>query len=433
MVEESFPFTVNTIEEASMQTRRLTQKQFRSLSSLALANGALLLALSVSAQAQTTRSCSQPSEPSHASNSGGSTNTHSSHPGQSPVSSPKSGAGKSTGGWGSGRWQNDRSGNTVSRGGGANVKILFPTENTRVVKSATPNSAPTNSRLPKGVLIGGPTFGPVFSTRLPDFPDPDSADSDKDKTDDTDNSKKGTVTVSVGDGKTGVENAGKGKSGTNSTSLERYHASQEATAAKTSTGHAQIPWHNRDDSPFWAYSVSDVFWFPGDVYSAYPDGNILFPTPSGVILGWPNYDPKSVAPRNEPDRNYRIGEKKPPRREVDLDPTLEDIRRAFQEGHARLLGSHLAREDRLVFNRPGEPRDLVTADRLLGELKTLFSTRDSMGMEFDAPELLDSDLFAVKAWYVFRNQGSPTVYRAQIRLVLQAQDNRIVLTAFEMD
>ncbi|MCW3053880.1 MAG: hypothetical protein JWN14_3050 [Chthonomonadales bacterium] len=419
-----------------MQTRRLTQKRFRSLSSLALANGALLLALSGSAQAQTTRSRPQPSEPSHSSNSGGSTNSHSSHPSQSPVSSPKSGAGKSSGSWGSGHWQNDRSGNTVSRGGHANYKVLFPTEKTSVVKSATPNSAPTNPRLPKGVLNGGPTFGPVFFPRLPDFPDPDSADSDKDRTDKADNadsSKKDTVTVSVGNGKAGTESAGNGKNGTNTTSQERYNASQEATAAKTSTHNSQIPWHNRDDSPFWAYSVSDVFWLPGDVYSAYPDGNILFPTPSGVILGWPNYDPKVGAPRNEPDRNYRIGEKKPPRREVDLDPALEDIQRAFQEGHARLLGSHLPREDRLVFNRPGEARDLVAADRLLEELKTLFTTRDSMGMEFDAPEPLDSDLFAIKAWYVYRNQGSPTVYRAQIRLVLQAQDNRIVLTAFEMD
>jgi len=86
-----------------------------------------------------------------------------------------------------------------------------------------------------------------------------------------------------------------------------------------------------------------------------------------------------------------------------------------------------------VCHRPGEARDLVTANRLLEELKALFSTRDSMGMEFDAPEPLDSDLFAVRAWYIYRNQGSPTVYRAQIRLVLQAQDNRIVLTAFEMD
>jgi len=419
-----------------MQTRRLTQKQFRSLSSLALANGALLLALSGSAQAQMTRSRPQPSEPSPPSNSGGSTITHSSHPSQSPVTSPKSGASKSSGGWGSGRWQNDRSDNTASRGAGANVKVLFPTEKTRVVKSAAPISAPTCPRLPNGALIGGPIFRPVFSPRPPDFPDPDSADSDKDKSDkpdDADSSKKGTVTVSVGNGKTGTESTGNAKSGTSTTSLERYHNSQEAAAAKTSTSSAQIPWRNRDDSPFWAYSVSDVFWFPGDVYSAYPDGNILFPTPSGVILGWPNYDLKSVAPRNEPDRNYRIGEKKPPRRDVDLDPALEDIRRAFQEGHPRLLGSHLAREDRLVFNRPGEARDLVTADRLLEELKTLFSTRDSLGMEFDAPEALDSDLFAVKAWYVSRNQGSPTVYRAQIRLVLQAQDNRIVLTAFEMD
>jgi len=419
-----------------MQTRRLTQKQFRSLPSLALANGALLLALSGSALAQTTRSRPQPSEPSHSSNTGTSTNTHSSHPSQSPASSPKSGAGKSSGGWGSGRWQNDRAGNTVSRGGHADYKVLFPTEKTGVVKSAAPNSAPTNPRLPKGVVIGGPILGPVFFPRFPDFPDPDSTDSDKDKAnnaDNTDNSKNGTVTVSVSNGKTGTESAGSGKHGVNTTSQERYNASQEATAAKTSPSNSQIPWRNRDDSPFWAYSVSDVFWLPGDVYSAYPDGNILFPTPSGVILGWPNYDPRASAPRNEPDRNYRIGEKKPPRREVDLEPALTDIQRAFQEGHARLLGAHLVREDRLVFNRPGEARDLVTANRLLEELKALFSTRDSMGMEFDAPEPLDSDLFAVTAWYIYRNQGSPTVYRAQIRLVLQAQDNRIVLTAFEMD
>jgi hypothetical protein len=425
-----------------MQSRRFTNRQVRFHPAFALANGALLLALSGSAQAQTTRSHPQPSEPSHSSNSGGNTHTY---PSQSSSNDHKY-SGRTEGG----NWGSYRSGGTVSSGGSVSNKTLSPVAKQSVVKSV-PVAGATRAGRPYGlILLGGDIFGGIAFPRLPGDPDPnsDSADNGKTGTDNSDSNKVGAgstgnvkngtdsaVTSKNGAGsaansKNGTDSAASGKNGADTTSLERYKASQEAAAANSKS---QIYYPDKNSSPFWAYSVDEVLWFPTDLVYGSPDGNVLYPTPGGIILGWPNYDPKVSVPRDEPSSNYRIGEKTQPRRTVDLDPTLDDIQRAFQEEHPRLLGAHLQRAERLAFNAPGEARELVTADLLLERLNALFADRETITTEFEEPEQLDSDLFAVTAWHVYKDRVTTTVYRAKIRLVLQAQGSRVILTAFEMD
>ncbi|MCW3095860.1 MAG: hypothetical protein JWL77_1478 [Chthonomonadaceae bacterium] len=399
-----------------MQSRRFTNRQFRFYPASALAGGALLLALSGTAQAQTTRSRPQPAEPSHSLNTGGNTHTNSSHPSRSSSNDHKYSGRTESGNWGS-----YRSGGAVSSGSRVSNKTLSPVAKPSVVKSV-PAAGATRAGRPYGViLLGGDIFGGIAFPRLPEDPDPNSDSADNGKTG-TDNSYRNKVgTASTGNVKNGTDNT---------TSLERYKASQEATAANSKS---QVYYPDKNSSPFWAYSVDEVLWFPTDIVYASSDGNVLYPTPGGIILGWPNYDPKVSVPRDEPPSNYRIGEKAQPRRAVDLDPTLDDIQRAFQEEHPRLLGAHLQRADRLAFNAPGAARELVTVDLLLERLNALFATRETITTEFDEPEQLDSDLFAVTAWHVYRDRVTMTVYRAKIRLVLQAQGNRVILTAFEMD
>ena len=395
-----------------MQTRRSTKKQSRFRPALALVNGALLAALSSSAQAQMTRSRPQPSQPSAPSASGGSTDTHSSHSSQSASKDQKNGSSQ-----GSDHWEIGRSEQGVSHGGKVNFAVLFPSERRTGSRSATPAGA-TYIPYPQGVLPpGGDIFGSVM---LPIPPaDPASSKDSDSKDSSAKDSEKGRTAAA------------------DTTSLDRYKASQEAPAASSAAhngaGSSQIIWPYSYLSPFRGYSVDEVFWFPNDVYCGSPDSAGLYPIPGRVIvLGWPNYDLQGGVPRDEPNANYRIGEKTKPRHPVNIQSALNDIQRAFQEEQPLLLASHLQRAERLALHTPGEKRRLVTADLFLERLEALFSNRQTIALEFDPEQPLDSDLFAVTAWYVSRDRTS-TVSRRKIRFVLQAQDNRVILTAFDMD
>ncbi len=413
-----------------MQTQWLTSKPFRFHPTFALTNGILLLALSSSAQAQVPRSRPSPPAPGPASATGNKDHSNKDHSsGPSAHTSSKS---SSHGERGSGESSPSgsaaaRGGSAVSHGGRVKFAVLFPVERRSPaesrsgVKTAAPPRLTYTPRLPGIILAGGDIFDSTLFPKLPDDPT-SSKESDDKKSEDKTSEK----------GKTGDWD----KTGAESSSSQRYKDSQEASAAQkehNTPDRSQILWPDRDRSPFWAYSVDEVFWWPSSSYGGSPDGSVLYPTPGRVIIkGWPNYELQATVPRDEPSSNYRIGEKTLPKRPVDLQPALDDIQRAFQEEQPRLLASHLVRAESLALNKPGHARQLVSADMFLKDLATLFMSGKTITVEFDEPQMIDSDLFAVTAWWVFQDPAS-TVYRLKIRLVLQAHDNRVILTAFEMD
>lgn len=354
---------------------------------LCLAGGALLALLPCGARAQFTRSRPQPSAPSETHEKTGS---HSSRPDRSGSS---------------GAAPSERATGAVSRDGKVNFKTLFPTPG----RGATADAAYRN-RLPGLILSDGDLFDGIG---LPGSPSVPRSPADKD----------GDVPPN---GRT---------TGTNTSSLDRYKQSQEASTAsnttKNSPDNSQILWPSRYLSPFYGYGPDAVIWWPTGVICNAPDTSADRPD-DGVILGWPNYDPQGEPPRDEPPADYRIGEKRKRHRAIDIQPTLDDIERAFQEEQPLLLASHIRREARMDLRSPGKARRSVPSEQLLDRLTALFAVRHTIKMEFDPPQTRDGDHIAVTAWVVYHDQAA-TVYRAKLHFVLEAQNDSLVLTAFEMD
>ncbi len=226
---------------------------------------------------------------------------------------------------------------------------------------------------------------------------------------------------------------------TDTTSLDRYKKSQEAsTVSNTSNGASGnassfIVWPYDYLSPFYGYGPGAVLWWPREVYSGTPDSVVYLPgSVPPVILGWSNYDTNGTLMRDDTGRRYRIGEKTKQRRPVDIQPALDDIQRAFQEEQMSLLASHVLRQERVIVSLAGETSHLIDGNAFLQRLATVVSAHHTIKMEFDPPEMLDRNLFAVTAWYSYRDLAAMP-YRVKIRFVLQAQDTRLILTMFEMD
>jgi hypothetical protein len=226
---------------------------------------------------------------------------------------------------------------------------------------------------------------------------------------------------------------------TDTTSLDRYKKSQEAStvsnASNSASGNASsfIVWPYDYLSPFYGYGPGAILWLPREVYGGTLDSVVYLPgSVPPVILGWPNYDTNGPLTRDDTGRRYRIGEKTKQRRPVDIQPALDDIERAFQEEKMSLLASHVLRQERVVVSLAGEKPHLIDGNAFLQRLAAVVSAHRTIQMEFDSPEMLDRDFFTVTAWYSYRDQAAMP-YRVKIRFVLQAQDKRLILTRFEMD
>lgn len=375
-----------------MQTQKLTTLRPRLRSTLCLAGGALWIMLPGEAHAQLTRSRPQPSAPAETHEK---TEPHSSRPGHSGSSGSTS----------SGSTPNERATGAVSRGGKVNFKTLFPSPG----RGATADAAYRN-RLPGLILSGGDLFDGID---VPGLPKIDKSPADK--ADDVPPTGRTT--------------------GSTTSSLDRYKQSQEASAgsdtSKNLPDNSQIPWSSRTLSPFYGYGPDAVIWWPTGIICTVPDSSDGRPE-DGVILGWPNYDPQDGLSRDEPPADYRIGEKGKRRRPIDIQPALDDIERAFLEEQPLLLAAHIRREARMDLSTPGKARRSVPSERLLDRLTALFAIRHTINMEFGPPQTRAGDHVAVAAWVVYRDPAA-TVYRAKVRFVLQAQDGRLILTAFEMD